>query len=276
VSEPTPTHDLPHFSEHLDFRWESGDGSFTARAEVQEHLRVPGSLLPRAGVLAMYADNLGGFMCSVGFATPAPTVDLSVHVFRRPVSPVLHLESRFLRRGRSVSVAETWFTCEGESDPFATAVASHMATGDPAESAFDLEHAKRRRAKPTAMLDEPIAARAGIRAVGDHTVELAPAAHVINGIGTLHGGMLALLAEEACIVSLAGADGRGHVVTGLDVRYLSSPRVGPARATGTALRSDDAGTHCWVEIVDAGDGDRPCVHAFATTRTVPGPPGSSA
>ena len=266
MSDARSPHDLPHFSEHLDFRWEAGDGSFTARAEVQEHLRVPGSLLPRAGVLAMYADNLGGFMCSVGFGTPAPTVDLSVHVFRRPVSPVLHLESRFLRKGRSISVAETWFTCEGEADPFATAVASHMAMGDPAETSFDLEAAERRRAKPTAMLDEPIARRAGIRAVGDGTVELAPAPHVINGIGTLHGGMLALLAEEGCAVALAAEDGRDHVVTGLDVRYLSSPRVGPARAIGTALRSDDVGTYCWVEVVDAGDGDRPSVHAFATTR----------
>ena len=183
------------------------------------------------------------------------------------MSPVLHLESRFLRKGRSISVAETWFTCEGEADPFATAVASHMAMGDPAETSFDLEAAERRRAKPTAMLDEPIARRAGIRAVADGTVELAPAPHVINGIGTLHGGILCDLADGAmgCANLSQLADG-DHVVTGLDVRYLSSPRVGPARATGTALRSDDVGTHCWVEVVDAGDGDRPSVHAFATTR----------
>lgn len=266
---PLPDHPAayPHFAEHLDFRWESGDGSFSARAEVQEHLRVPGSLLPQAGVLAMYADNLGGFMCSVGFGTPAPTIDLSVHVFRRPVSPVLHLESRFLRKGRTISVAETWFTCDGETEPFATAVASHMMMGDPATTTFDLGYAERRREKPTAMLDEPIAERAGIRVVGDATVELAPAPHVINGIGTLHGGMLALLAQRACEVTLDRPDEPAHVVTGLDLRYLSSPRVGPARGTGTVLRSDEDRTNCWIEILDAGDDDKPCVHAFASTRS---------
>jgi acyl-coenzyme A thioesterase PaaI-like protein len=269
VSDARSPHDLPHFSEHLDFRWEASDGSFTARAEVQEHLRVPGSLLPRAGVLAMYADNLGGFMCSVGFGTPAPTVDLSVHVFRRPPSPVVHLESRFLRKGRSISVAETWFTADGDDEPFATAVASHMAMGDPETTQFSLEYAERRREKPTALLDEPIAERAGIRVVGADTVELVPAPHVINGIGTLHGGMLALLTERACEVALTRDDGLEHVVTGLDIRYLASPRVGPARGVGRVLRTDERGTHCWVEVVDAGDDDRPCLHAFATTRVRP-------
>lgn len=272
MSAPTSTTTpppFPHFSEHLDFRWEYGEGSYTARAEVQEHLRVPGSSLPRAGVLAMYADNLGGFLCSVGFGTPAPTLDLSVHVFRRPPSPVIHMESRQLRKGRNVAVAETWFTAEGDDEPFAAAVASHMAMGDPDTTTFSLQYAERRREKPTAMLDEPIADRAGIRVVGTDTVELAPAPHVINGIGTLHGGMLALLTERACEVALTEDDGQQHVVTGLDVRYLSSPRAGPARGTGTVLRSDERGTHCWVEVVDAGDDDRPCVHAFGTTRVRP-------
>jgi acyl-coenzyme A thioesterase PaaI-like protein len=267
VSDPSPP--FPHFSEHLDFRWATGEGTYTARAAVQEHLRVPGSNLPRPGVLAMYADNLGGFLCSVGFGAPAPTLDLSVRVFRRPPSPVIHLESRQLREGRNVSVAETWFTAEGDDEPFATAVASHMAMGDPAERTFSLAYAERRRQKPTAMLDQPIAERAGIRVVGTGTVELAPAPHVINGMGTVHGGMLALLTERACEVALADVDGHAHVVTGLDVRYLASPRVGPALGRGTVLRSDDAGTHCWVEVVDAGD--RPCVHAFATTRVRPDP-----
>lgn len=63
------------------------------------------------------------------------------------------------------------------------------------------------------------------------------------------------------------------MVTGLDVRYLSSPRAGPARGTGTVLRSDERGTHCWVEVVDVGDDDRPCVHAFGTTRVRPDPGG---
>jgi len=256
--------DHPHFSEHLDFRWNNDDGHFTARAEVQPTLCAPGTEWPRAGVLAMYADNLGGFMCSVGFGTPAPTLDLSVHVFRRPSSRVLHLESRHLRKGRSIAVAETWFTAKGEDEPFATAVASHMRMGDPATSNFSLGHAEVRRANPTAILDEPIETRAGIVVLAPGAVEIAPAPHVINGIGTLHGGVLALLTERA--VESAFTDDDPHVVTGLDVRYLSSPRVGPARAVANVLRGDPTDAHCWVEVVDTGDGDRPVVHAFATTR----------
>jgi acyl-coenzyme A thioesterase PaaI-like protein len=67
-------------------------------------------------------------------------------------------------------------------------------------------------------------------------------------------------------VESAFTDDDPHLVTGLDVRYLSSPRVGPARATAQVLRGDPTDAHCWVEVVDAGDDDRAVVHAFATTR----------
>ena len=57
-------------------------------------------------------------------------------------------------------------------------------------------------------------------------------------------------------------------MNGIDVRYLASPRVGPARAVATTLRSDEQGTHFWVEVTDAGDDDRLVVHALATARAL--------
>jgi acyl-coenzyme A thioesterase PaaI-like protein len=254
---------LPHYYDHLDFRWQQGEGEFTARAHVQPMLCHPGTEVPRVGVLAMYADNISGYLSSVSFDRPAPTIDLSVHVFRTPTSPVLVFESRPLRVGRRISVTETWFTAEGEPDPFAVSVASHIAVGDPTPGGFSLRHAEARLTRPVAELDTPIADRAGIAETAPGTVEVAPAPHVVNGLGTLHGGVLALLVERAC-ESAQGDD--SHVVTGIDVRYLASPRIGPARAVATPLRSDEQGTHFWVEVTDAGDDDRLVVHALGTAR----------
>ncbi len=256
---------LPHFYDHLDFRWEQGEGTFTARAHVQPMLCRPGTEVPRVGVLALYADNISGYLSSVSLDRPAPTIDLSVHVFRTPTNPVLVFESRPLRVGRRISVTETWFTAEGEPDPFAVSVGSHLAVGDPTPGGFSLRHAEERLTRPVVVLDEPISERAGIIETAPGTVEIASARHVVNGLGTLHGGMLALLIERACESAL-GDD--PHVVTGIDVRYLASPRVGPARAVATTLRSDEQGTHFWVEVTDAGDDDRLVVHALATARAL--------
>ncbi len=74
-----------------------------------------------------------------------------------------------------------------------------------------------------------------------------------NGRGTLQGAMVALVAERAC-ETLLGAEGTPHVVTSIDLRYLSSMRVGPVRTTARVLRRHADGAQLWVEVRDLGTG----------------------
>jgi acyl-coenzyme A thioesterase PaaI-like protein len=254
----------PHFLRHLNFEFELRHDEFTGRADVPPMLRAPGTDIPRAGMLATYADHAIGFPAVELLGAIAPTLDLSLHVFRLPTSPVVTMESHPLKAGRRVAVGEAWFTAEGEPDPFAVSVATFMATTDPGDRNFRLPTCDEPPFAPHAPLDEPIEQRAGITEITPGTVELATHAHVSNGRGTIQGGMLALLVERACDSAL-GDDGH-HLVTGLDLRYLGAVRVGPARATATPLRSDEQGAHFWVEIVDAGNDDRLAVHALGTAR----------
>jgi acyl-coenzyme A thioesterase PaaI-like protein len=45
-----------------------------------------------------------------------------------------------------------------------------------------------------------------------------------------------------------------HVVTSIDVRYLSAMRVGPVRTTATLLRAHEGLAQLWVEVHDLGTG----------------------
>ena len=254
---------VPHFYDYLDFRWRQGEGMFSARAEVQPLLCRPGDGGPRVGVIATYADYISGYLCAVVHDRPAPTVDLSVRVFRSPTNRVIHFETRSLRSGGRTSVTETWFTAEGEPDPFALCVASHRAVGDPSPGGFSLRHAEKRLAWPVDVLGEPIANYAGIRETAPGCTEIGVAPHVGNGMGGVHGGMLALLVERACESAIG--DG-AHVVTGIEMRYLASLRVGPARAVARRLQGDAQGAQFRIEITDAGDGNRLLVHALGTVK----------
>lgn|GEM_PF-1354570 len=94
--------------------------------------------------------------------------------------------------------------------------------------------------------------RLGMRVVdaGSGVLELDLTSFVVNQIGTIQGGALAVLAESA-----ACAMRPGMVACDMQIHYLSQVRVGPARASGEVIR--DAGDHSVVDVrlVDAGTGD---------------------
>ena len=74
---------------------------------------------------------------------------------------------------------------------------------------------------------------------------------LLNWVDTIQGGAVALLAEEAAL-SLAGASAPAE----LEVRYLRTIRIGPMRATAHTF-----GDYTRVEVVDAGNDDRPAAIA---------------
>jgi len=261
VTEPSP-----HFFSQLGFDFAVlPDDRFVGTAKVQPTLCIPGTVVPRPSMLATYADIAIGFPAANRFGFPAPTLDLSMHVFRTPTAADLSMEAKLVKVGKRVIVGECWFTADGEDDPYAVCVATFFTTAEPLSEEWRTPTADNPMFSPRQDLPEPIADRAGIHTHAPGSVEVQLAPHISNGT-TVQGGIVALLAERACESAL-GDDGR-HAVTGIDLRYLSALRAGPARATAEPLRSDDQGSHFWVEITDAGDDDRLMVHCLVTARSL--------
>jgi len=246
--------DRPHFFRHLGPQWWDRRGDVVVGgAIVQPAICVPGTPMPRISMLATYADNAGGLDASLSFGSVAPTLDLSVHVVRCPGAADLTYESRLIKLGRRVSVAETWFTAAGDLDPYAVAVSTFVIVGEPDPDGITLPSHLDAPFSPALPLDDPIAEHAGITTVVPGVVDIEHRASVGNSRGTLQGGMVALVAERACETLLA-ADGVPHVVTSIDLRYLSSMRVGPVRTSARVLRAHGALAQLWVEVHDLGTG----------------------
>lgn len=246
--------DQPHFFRYLGPQWWERRGDVVAGgAIVQPSLCVPGTPMPRISMLAAYADNAGGFDASLSFGSVAPTLDLSVHVVQCPGSSDLTYESRLIKVGRRVSVAETWFTAAGDPDPYAVAVSTFVIVSEPEPGGVTLPSHLDPPFAPPLPLDAPIADHVGITTVAPGIVDIEHRASVGNGRGTLQGGMVALVAERAS-ESLLESNGVPHVVTSIDIRYLASMRVGPVRTSARILRADHALAQLWVEVHDVGTG----------------------
>jgi len=266
----------PHFLTHFAISWELDAAGMTGGATLDPQLCLPGSSTPRAAALAVLADNAAGYVGAFALDEIAPTIDLSLHVFRTPSAPTVAYKCRPLRRGRRVAVLETWFTTPGHAEPWAVSVATFLGTGRPDPVIHVMPTADEPPFTPASELDEPLDRRLGITVLAPGVLGLPRRDHVSNGRGTVQGGIVALLIERACESALAdardpggGPIGDAQVVTGLDVRYLGAVRRGPARAEASVLRDDDGGSHLWVTVVDAGDDDRLVAHAFVTTRSTP-------
>jgi acyl-coenzyme A thioesterase PaaI-like protein len=91
-------------------------------------------------------------------------------------------------------------------------------------------------------LSRPLREEAGIIPVdpAQGVVEIAVRPEVCNEAGTLHGAMVALVAESAAEDLIASLVGGPVVVTEFDIRYLAQAKVGPVRTQSRLLgnRSD--------------------------------------
>lgn len=93
-------------------------------------------------------------------------------------------------------------------------------------------------------------------------IELHRTPYVTNSIGTILGGVQAVLVEAA-----AEAVRPGGVATDVQIHYLSQLKVGPARTGATVVR--DGGGHAvvTVQVIDAGHDDQLLALGTVTLRT---------
>jgi acyl-coenzyme A thioesterase PaaI-like protein len=221
---------------------------------IAPQMHVPGTARLRTSILASWADMLGGTLTMRAITPRVPvTLELDVHLHRPPPSAGrLRAVGRIAKTGRSVTVIEVDFL-DQRGETFAFGGASFMAAPDASLTLPSRASIDRPPRDPT--LTVPLADRAGCKRQQPGTAVLPRAEDGLNGAGTIHGGLLALAAEEA-VLSLAP----GQTLSSLGLRYLQPVRVGPAVATATS--SDGLGR---VELRDSGRDDRLAV--TATTRT---------
>jgi uncharacterized protein (TIGR00369 family) len=90
----------------------------------------------------------------------------------------------------------------------------------------------------------------GIRSA-DGAVEVDLAPHIGNSFGTLQGGVVAALLEQA---ALRAADGKATRVADLEVHYLAAGKTGPFRATAEIVRDSGSQIVLRLELRDTADG----------------------
>ena len=230
------------FLNDLGHAWQAGEDECTGTVEVVDELCLPGTTTLRAGVLASIADIVSGALSNRAIAPRIPlTVDLTVHTLRPTTGATVAMTARNLKVGRSMIVSETWF--EDDGGPVAVSHSTFMASPRPEDV---MERVFWGRAPAPHNLTAPILDQIGARRVSPGVVELDRVPYVMQPSGTIQGGAIALVAELAA-ESLVDAP-----IADLEIRYLSTVRVGPARASATLLGDG----LIRVEVRDAGNDDR--------------------
>jgi uncharacterized protein (TIGR00369 family) len=89
---------------------------------------------------------------------------------------------------------------------------------------------------------------------GEVTVAMDVLDRHVNLQGVVHGGMLAILADTACGLSIRSAmePGRLHVTTDLDIHYLAPARPGRLLGRGKAIKVGRSLAFAEASIEDAG------------------------
>ena len=248
--------------------------------------------------------SLGLLMFAVDLATSDPalvastpdwtaTQDISIHAADWwTVGPVV-IDANLVRAGKKVVVVSAEvYDGRGMTDPHQLAAAIDAKPADDATTGPTLaaralvtfariprsaangadEHTPEKwvgqtRYQPSTPVEGTVFSRLGMRVIdaSNGVIELDRTPFVVNGIGTIMGGALALLVESA-----AHAMRPQLVATDMQVHFLSQVSQGPARSFATVLRDSVAHTVLNIRLVDAGARDR--VLAL-TTVTLQRPPG---
>jgi acyl-coenzyme A thioesterase PaaI-like protein len=245
----------PHLLQELGFSVRPDGEELHGTASVTPYMHVPGTTCLRASILASWADMLCGMLSMRAFGRVSVTVELDVHLYRpAPGSGTVTAVGRPVKAGRSVFVGEVEFA-DSDGETFGFSAASFMAAPDTTLRPPRLTSLEVPPPPLEARLGLPLAERADCKRQAPGTVVLHKSEDGLNAARTVHGGLIALAAEEAALSLTPGTS-----LSSLALRYLQPVRVGPAVATARVL--DGLGR---VELRDSGHGNRLAV--TATTRT---------
>ena len=230
------------------------------RAPVDDHTRGPGGGL-RTGGLLSNLDTLGGFTSGLAVLPRwIVTTSLLATVSElRHVGP-LGYRADVVRRGRSSVVTVIDVVDEGAGGHPVAAATMTCAVLDPGAMALEFERPVVVPMPPPQV--DPVGPEAffSIEPGEGPVTRLVLVDRLRNPWGILHGGAVAMLADEAAcraVASVPGASGPGGVAAADAVlHYLRPVRVGPVEARCTVLGTVAGRTVVRVAIHDIGSDDR--------------------
>jgi uncharacterized protein (TIGR00369 family) len=258
-----------HVSDYFRLeRWEvptaDDDGrpsSVCGRAPIDAHQRGVGGGL-RTGGLLTGLDSLGGITCGLA-VLPRWIVTTSLMATVSELSHVgpLRLQADVLRRGRNSVVTSLDVVDEGNGDRHVAAATMTCAVLDPGTMELEFE-----RPLVLAMPDpqpEPVRPEEFfcIEPGEGPVTRLRLDDKLRNPWGILHGGAVAMLADEAaCRATVAArpdaAGPNGVAATDVVLHYLRPVKVGPVEARCQVLGTRAGRTAVRVALHDVGAGDR--------------------
>jgi uncharacterized protein (TIGR00369 family) len=255
-----------HVSDYFRLeRWElPPDGEqppvVRGRAPVDDHTRGPGGGL-RTGGLLTDLDSLGGFTSGLAVLPEwiVTTSLLATVSDLRHVGP-LGFRVDVVRRGRSSVVTAIDVVDEGAGDRHVAAATMTCAVLDPGAMVLEFE-------RPVVVpMPAPQADPVGPEEFFSIEPGVGPVTRLLlddrlrNPWGILHGGAVAMLADEAACRAAASVPGAvgPHGVAAADavLNYLRPVRVGPVEARCMVLGSAAGRTVVRVAIHDVGSEDR--------------------
>ena len=230
------------------------------RAPVDDHTRGPGGGL-RTGGLLSNLDTLGGFTSGLAVLPRwIVTTSLLATVSElRHVGP-LGYRADVVRRGRSSVVTAIDVVDEGAGGRSVAAATMTCAVLDPGAMELGFERPVVVPMAPPQV--DPVGPEDffSIEPGAGPVTRLVLADRLRNPWGILHGGAVAMLADEAACraaASVRGACGPGGVAAAdAVIHYLRPVRVGPVEARCTVLGTVAGRTVVRVAIHDVGSDDR--------------------
>ncbi|MDP9331933.1 MAG: hypothetical protein M3Q30_01280 [Actinomycetota bacterium] len=217
-------------------------------AAVAPHLRGPAGGV-RTGALLTMLDNVGGLSGGLA-ALPGWVVSTNLAARVVALSHVgpLRIDSGLLRRGRNNVVTGVQIRDEGRRDML-------VASGVLTSAILVPENGPPQWSRPLVLEAAPEPAPAlpsipdwlGVRAVGDHAVEIDLAVELRNPWGILHGGVVATLVDLAAEHATGGGS-----TTDVVLHFLAPNRVGPVRASARELGRRTDGHLLRIEVRDEG------------------------
>ena len=236
------------------------DGTSTGWMPANPHLCNP-SGSPRAGVLAILVDVVGGGLAAVA-ARPdwIATADLTLHLIPRPVTGEIEAVGRVLRQGRTTVVVEVLLhDAAGASLGIATMSFAVLPRRAENLSVDQVDRVNRMTMATTGSgLAEPFRGKVRLTVVdaAAGTVELPLSDYVANSLGAIQGGMMAAAADAAAEQALADACGGPVETCDLQITYLALAKAGPVRTNTRVLAATTKAGTARVEIVDCGSDNR--------------------
>ncbi|MBV8462128.1 MAG: hotdog fold thioesterase [Acidimicrobiales bacterium] len=247
---------------------EDGPSAMSGRAPLDDHLRSPAGGL-RTGALNTVFDSLGGLMSGLAVQPGwIVTTSLMTTVARLSHTGPLRIDGRILRRGRNAVVAALDAVDEGEGDRPVAAALLTSAVLDPGAMRLEFE-------RPLVM---PMPPPHGDRRPPEEFFCIQPGEGPVtrldledrlrNPWGILHGGALAVLADEAaCRAVRADGSGRRQVAAPDSVlHYLQPARRGPVEARAEVVGRRNGRALVRIGIHDVGaDGRRIMLASVSVT-----------